>query len=132
MLSKDKKIALGATAYKSGYTAETLACILLRLKGYHIIARNLRFGKGTNRGEIDIIAGKHNLLAFIEVKKRQNYMLSSEAVNIQNKRRVTLAAEAFLAENPIFNNYDIRFDVFLFNRYLMPKHIKDAWRQNWW
>ncbi|MEJ5184947.1 MAG: YraN family protein, partial [Rectinemataceae bacterium] len=47
-----------------GRTAEEAASRLLETGGWKIVCRNFR----TSRGEIDIIAERGNLLAFIEVK----------------------------------------------------------------
>ena len=48
-------------AYRQGLLAETAAALLLRLKGYRIIARRYR----TPVGEIDLVALKGKRLAFV-------------------------------------------------------------------
>ena len=58
-------------ANNDGKAAEFLARLYLRCKGYHIIAANVITGKGTNAGEIDIIARRRKLIIFAEVKKRR-------------------------------------------------------------
>ena len=59
--------AARVSAYRHGVFAETLAALLLRLKGYAIVARRYK----TPVGEIDLVALKGRRLAFIEVKRRK-------------------------------------------------------------
>src|SRR5690348_10908885 len=54
-------------AYRSGLFAETLTALLLRLRGYRIVAQRYK----TPVGEIDLVALKGKRLAFIEVKRRR-------------------------------------------------------------
>lgn len=49
-------------AYRHGLLAETIAALLLRLKGHRIIARRYK----TPVGEIDLVALKGKRLAFVE------------------------------------------------------------------
>ena len=51
---------------RTGVLGEELAEIMLLEKGYTILARNFR----CRYGEIDIIAAKNGVLAFVEVKTR--------------------------------------------------------------
>jgi putative endonuclease len=115
-----------------GKIAENLACFLLICKGYRIISRNFSCGKGTGRGETDIIAAKANLIVFAEVKYRSCQENCSFAVPLSNKKRVTATAEYFLGKNPAFKDFGVRFDVILFSGLFFPEHIKDAWRAEWW
>jgi len=56
-------------AYRRGLFAETVAALLLRLKGHRILARRYR----TPVGEIDLVALKGKRLAFVEVKRRRSF-----------------------------------------------------------
>ena len=49
-------------AFKTGLSAETRAAAYLMAKGYRILARRFK----TPYGEIDIVAKKRDLIAFIE------------------------------------------------------------------
>ena len=51
-------------AEKRGRAGETLAALYLRFKGYRILAQRVR----TPVGEIDLIAEKSGIVAFVEVK----------------------------------------------------------------
>ncbi len=50
-----------------GVAGETAAAQALRRAGYRVLARNVR----TPRGEIDIIAERRGVFAFVEVKSRR-------------------------------------------------------------
>ena len=54
-------------AEKRGRGAETLAAVWLRLHGWRILARRAR----VPGGEVDIVARRGRVLAFVEVKARR-------------------------------------------------------------
>src|SRR5574344_869723 len=101
------------TNNQRGKIAEFIARTLLRIKGYKIIERNYMTGKGTHAGEVDIIACKHKVLVFVEVKKRLNLELAAYAISQHQKQRLINAANAFLKKHPSYNSYDVRFDAVL-------------------
>ena len=49
-----------------GSAGEDAACAFLMQRGWTILGRNVRRG----RGEIDVIARKRDTVAFVEVKRR--------------------------------------------------------------
>ena len=53
-------------AFRTGISAESRAAAFLMAKGYRILAKRYR----TPHGEIDIVARRRNLIAFVEVKAR--------------------------------------------------------------
>ena len=114
--------------YRAGHFAEKIALLWLLCKGYRPLHLNYVTGRGTGAGEVDLIVKRGQKLVFVEVKKRQNLTTSAEAITHKNQRRVARTAEAFLQQNPCYENYAIRFDAILFNTGLIPHHIKDAWR----
>lgn len=91
-----------------GNIGEQAACDYLVEKGWKIVARNVRMG----RNEIDIIAEKKRLTAFIEVKRRSGvgFGQPAEAVNQQKQRRIVQAA-ALYAQSHDLQNAKLRFDV---------------------
>ena len=91
-----------------GNAGETAVCRYLKFRGYEIIDRNYK----TRFGEIDIIAKKKNIIAFIEVKTRQKNSLVSglDAVGYKKQHRVITAAKEFILKKHLFD-LQPRFDV---------------------
>jgi putative endonuclease len=110
-------------AWRLGRMGETVCAWRLRLSGYRIIARDVR----TPVGEIDLVARRGHTLAFVEVKARTGDG-AAEALTPRQRRRIVRAAEAFLAAHPSLTALDVRFDVMLVGRGLLPKHLSAAFR----
>ena len=111
-------------AEKRGRTAETFAVWWLRLKGYSVLER--RFKRPV--GEVDIIAKRGQILAFIEVKQRRSIPLGQTAVTAQAWQRIARAAELWAATHPISQTLDWRFDLIAISTTSAPKHFRDYWR----
>ncbi|AWK85895.1 YraN family protein [Azospirillum thermophilum] len=116
--------ALRRRAEGYGRLAEGLCRLSLRLKGYRILAQRLR----TPMGEIDIVARRGSTIAIVEVKARADWGAASEAVGARQRGRLARAAHAWLAANPRYAGYALRFDVMLVTPWSWPRHLKDAWR----
>ncbi len=110
------------SAERRGRRAETLAAWLLRLKGYRILARRTR----TPVGEIDIIARRGRLVAFVEVKQRPSEAEAVQAVTAAGRRRIARAASLWLAGHPAASALDLRFDVVICVPGRLPRHIPHA------
>lgn len=89
-----------------GYLGERVTAYYLEKKGYKILRRNYTV-KG---GEIDIIAEKDGIIAFVEVKTRTPDPLVNgfEAVTKSKKRLIIRAAEEYSYRNP--HELQPRFD----------------------
>ena len=111
-------------AERRGRRAETLAAFALRLSGWRILARRWR----SKAGEIDLVARRGRLIAFIEVKARSDTTDALEAVSARQRARIARAASSFLAQHPKFANLDARFDAVVVTPGRWPRHIPDAWR----
>jgi len=111
-------------ADRFGRTAETLAVLLLRIKGYRILARRLR----TPPGEIDLIAQRGKLYAFIEVKARADEASALESLTVAQRQRIEHAAEWWIARNLHDGSFEIRFDLVTATPGRIPRHHTDAWR----
>lgn len=109
-------------AERRGRRAESLAAWYLRLKGYRIIARRYR----TAVGEIDLIARRGRLVAFVEVKQRPSDAEAAEAVTATGRRRIAQAAAAWLAAHPAAAALDLRFDVVMLVPGRLPRHLPAA------
>ncbi len=109
-------------AFRLGVSAEARAAALLMAKGYRISARRWR----SPVGEIDLVARRGRLLVFVEVKARARLDEAAEAVTSRQRRRITAAAEAWLAGHPEDASHDMRFDAILVAPGRWPRHIVAA------
>lgn len=111
-------------AERLGRRAETLAAIWLRLKGYRILARRFR----SPAGEVDLVARRGRVLAFVEVKARRDFATAIEAVGRRQRDRTVRAALAFLARTPRAVGCDLRFDIVVIRPRRLPHHLVNAWQ----
>jgi len=119
----------GQKAWRLGRWAEWLAAMRLRLAGYCILERRLTARRGSGAAEIDIVAKKGGVLAFVEVKARPSLAVAAGAVSVRQRRRLVRAAAGFLAARPHLDGLSPRFDVLLVAPWRWPYHLKDAWRE---
>lgn len=98
---------MGISSRKTGNIGEDFICEKLLEKGYNILARNYTI-KG---GEIDIIASKDDIIAFVEVKTRKINSLSSgyDAVDSKKIKRIIKTAEDYIWKNGV--ELQPRYDV---------------------
>lgn len=96
-----------------GYFGERSAAAYLREKGYEIRAAGYR----SRFGEIDIIAAKKGVIAFVEVKTRRgaDFAAAREHVDAHKQRRIIATAEQYLAsvrpkEQPRFDVAEVYVD----------------------
>ncbi len=90
-----------------GRNGEDEAAALLANKGFNIIERNYRFGKG----EIDIIAEVNDELVFVEVKFRssESYGHPIYALSVSKQKQIIRVAKGYIYERNIVDKI-IRFD----------------------
>ena len=110
-------------AEKRGRGAETLACWYLRLKGWRILARRAR----VNGGEVDIVARRGRILAFVEVKARATDEAAAFALDRYRLRRVVVAAER-LAPRYLRAGDDVRIDALFVVPGKLPRHLANVWQ----
>ncbi|NCT40539.1 MAG: YraN family protein [Alphaproteobacteria bacterium] len=116
------------TSYSKGVLAEERAAKQLKRDGYTVIKKRYK----TKFGEIDIIARKRDLIAFVEVKAHQSVRDSLYAVTPKTRRRIEQSALWFLSEYPEYSSFDMRFDVIAFSGDLSDEsicgeHLDNAW-----
>jgi putative endonuclease len=114
-------------AERHGRFAESLCVWSLRLRGWRILERRLAGKRGLGVGEIDIIAQRGRVIAFIEVKARSTLAAALESVTAPQRARIARAAEIFIARFPDAAGCDFRFDVMTLSG-ILPLHMADAWR----
>lgn len=107
-----------------GRAAERRAALWLRLKGYSILAMRVKLPVG----EIDLVARKGKLIAFVEVKARARQEDALGAVSVQSWQRIARAAEAWMGQRPKLADYGWRYDIVALAPGRLPHHLKDAWR----
>jgi putative endonuclease len=110
-------------AERTGRSAETLCVWWLVLRGWRILARRSRHPVG----EIDIVAVRRSVVAFIEVKARRDVATAAESIAARQQERIARAAHAFLQRQPHLAAHDQRFDVMLVAPWRLPVHIPNAW-----
>jgi len=91
-----------------GSSGEFAACDYLERQGYRILARNAR----ADRVELDVIAQRGALVAFVEVKTRRGAACGSaaEAVDARKQARIARGAAAWLRASGL-RARSVRFDV---------------------
>ena len=90
-----------------GDAGEGIVCRYLEKQGFKIVTRNFR----TRQGEVDIVAQKAEILAFIEVKTRKvSYFPISNVITFGKQKKITKTAKWFIAKNCIIDKA-CRFDV---------------------
>src|ERR1700693_163318 len=109
-------------AFRTGLSAEARAAAYLMAKGYRILAKRFR----TPYGEIDIVARRRNLLAFIEVKARATLDDAAYAVTPRQQARIINAAQAWLMAHPEHADFELRFDAILIAPRRLPRHLLAA------
>lgn len=111
-------------AEKRGRKGEWLAALYLQVKGYRILARRVR----TPMGEVDLIAKRGNLVAFVEVKFRAEVENAAGAVTPAAWQRIGRAADFWMARRPSLSDCGWRYDLIAIAPAKLPQHIQDAWR----
>ncbi len=119
--------------HRLGDRGEAIAGARLISAGWTLLARNYRLG----RREIDLVAARHGLLAFIEVKTRSGSGFGGPeaAVNWRKRREIEAVAGHFVRLHRL-GDVQLRFDAVGVRAgpYGHPPevdHVEDAWRPGW-
>lgn len=110
-------------AERRGREGEIRAALWLQAKGWSILARRVK----TPRGEIDLIARRSGIVAFVEVKWRRRRTELDYAIDEYRLSRVAAAVECVVHEYAN-GGEDIRLDVILLAPRSLPRHIVNAWQ----
>jgi putative endonuclease len=108
-----------------GKTGEEFAAGHLKKSGYKILFRNWKWGKH----EIDIIAGKDDMIVFVEVKTRTDNPAEDPRTAITGEKRKSMiyAADGYIQKFNI--DKESRFDVIIIikkGESYEIDHIEDA------
>lgn len=107
-----------------GRAAEEAAARYLVAHGWRLLGRNVRVG----RGELDIVARRGAVLAFVEVKARRTHTCGApeDAVGARKRRQVARLAELWLAARPraLHGIDDVRFDIIAVDATSTPAQVR--------
>jgi len=131
-----------------GNLGEKIAGNYLERKGYRILERNYspRFISGPQKGEIDIVAKKKDIIIFVEVKtlrfvspwpessrrlSQDDSFNPEDKVDFLKQRKIIKTAESWLVKNKIFLETKWQIDILavgvdLNKRRARIRHFKNA------
>ena len=121
-MTRERSTPQRQEADQRGREGEAEAAMWLAAQGWQIVAERVK----TKAGEIDLIARKPGLVAFVEVKWRARSAALADAIDERRLARVAKAAE-ILAHEYATQGEDIRIDVILLAPGRKPTHIENAW-----
>lgn len=110
-------------AERKGREGEAQAAMWLGTQGWEVLAQRVK----TPLGEIDLIARKAGLVAFVEVKWRKRSGDLATAIDERRLSRVAAAVEC-VAHEYVNHGEDMRIDVILLAPGNAPRHIVNAWQ----
>jgi putative endonuclease len=110
-------------AHRFGLKAESIAALMLQVKGYRILAR--RFV--VSGGEIDLIVKRGGSIAFVEVKARADLEVAATSISATKRRRISLAARVWLTRNAWAAGLTLRGDAVFVAPRRLPRHQPAAY-----
>jgi putative endonuclease len=113
---------------RRGRWAEWLCQCVFMVTGWRVLGHSYRNKRGSRAGEIDLIARRGSVLAFIEVKARSDLVGGLNAVSSAQMARIARGAEAYMAAHADTADCDVRFDVMVVRPRRWPRRYADAWR----
>lgn len=90
--SRDARVLGGLRAGPTGRAAEGAAARRYERAGYTVLARNWRADRLHGGGEIDFVARRGDLVAFVEVKARRTVEEAAQALRPAQLQRLVAAA----------------------------------------
>ncbi len=109
-------------ADRRGREGEAEAAMLLAQAGWRIVGERIK----TKAGEIDLVARRLGLVAFVEGKWRARAASLADAIDERRLAGVAAAVE-LVWQDYATGGEDIRIDVILLSPGRKPTHIENAW-----
>jgi putative endonuclease len=109
-------------AERRGRFSEYVAAAFLIARGYRILGLRVR----TPVGEIDIVARKGDVVAFVEVKARRLETAAVDAVGGFSQQRIRAASDLWLARRSDAHLLSQRYDIIAVRPLRIPRHFPDA------
>ncbi|WP_373488002.1 YraN family protein, partial [Blastomonas sp.] len=97
----------------------------LRLHGWRILASRVR----TAHGEIDLVARRGRVVAFVEVKRRNRAADLDDSIDYHRLSRVAAAAELAMPRY-VRTGEDARIDAILLAPGRWPRHLPHIWQDS--
>ena len=93
------------TNYQRGHDAEKVAATYLKSRGYEVLELNWR----TRLCEIDIVAKRHNVIYFVEVKSRSSDKQGSglDYITQAKLKQMRFAAECWANDHDYNGDYEL-------------------------
>ena len=120
--SQSDRRANRRAAERRGRRAEAFAAFSLQLKGWTILDRRAR----TRAGEIDLVAARGTVLAFVEVKERATLDGALQALGPRQRERLLRAGSVWRGGKARFHEHEVRFDLVLVSPWRWPRHVPGA------
>jgi putative endonuclease len=117
------------SSVREGQAGEAVAARFLEAQGWKVLERNVRAG----RREIDLIAARGGVVAFVEVKTRRGdgFGHPLEAITRRKQGEIAAVARAWLRDHPCPGQV-LRFDAIAVHLRIgaspRVEHVEDAWR----
>jgi putative endonuclease len=105
-----------------GRKAEAIAAWWLRLKGWRILQQRVR----VPGGEVDLVARRGRVLAFVEVKQRATHEAAAWSLDEYRLRRVAVAAQR-LTPRYARDGDEVRIDALFIVPRRLPRHLPNVW-----
>jgi len=103
---------------------EAVAAHILESEGWTILERNYR----GPRGEVDIIAAKGEMVAFVEVKNWSAFDAGElgAAISTRKAKRIIETSKIFLSRHREYSDARLRYDVLLIREGRLDRRIESA------
>lgn len=121
-MKREGNLARKRRLERKGRRAEWFAAVALMAQGYRISALRYR----TPVGEIDIVARRGDLVAFVEVKARRDLTSGVDAVSYPAQRRIQAAGEVYIGRQADSHRLSWRYDIVVVSPWRWPVHLEDA------
>jgi putative endonuclease len=103
---------IGARAYLSGCAAEEAVARTYADQDYDLMEVRWR----GQSGEIDLVFRKNDVFVFVEVKKARSFDAAAQRLGRAQAKRIHGAAAEYVAQAPMGQLTDMRFDLALCNQ----------------
>lgn len=115
----------GSVGYHAGQAAEGIVAAHYVARGCDVQANRWR-SKG---GEIDLVLNDGGTIVFVEVKKSKDFASAALRVSERQMQRIYASAGAYLANSPMGQDSESRFDIALVDCFGAVEILENAYMQ---